>query len=77
MALVVGTVVAFASGLAAIAGLLRLLRNHSTLIFIGYRIVLGVLLLVLLGTGVLQPKAGLENVSSDDAANTKNKQAKD
>lgn len=77
MALVVGTVVAFGSGLTAIAGLLRFLRNRTTLIFIGYRIALGALLLVLLSKGVLKPQAGLENVSSDAAANTKNKQAKD
>lgn len=77
MALVVGTIVAFASGLAAIAGLLRLLRAHTTLIFVGYRIALGVLLLVLLQSGVLKPQSGIENVSSDAAANTKNKQAKD
>lgn len=62
MPLVVGTVVAFISGIGAIAGMLRLLRSHTTLVFIGYRIALGVLLLVLLGTGVLKPQTGIENV---------------
>jgi undecaprenyl-diphosphatase len=50
---VVGTVVAFLSGILAIAWLLRFLRTKSTLVFVVYRLLLGVLLLVLLGTGRL------------------------
>ncbi len=60
MALWVGTLVAFGSGMAAIAWLLRFLRTHSTLLFVGYRVALGALLLVLLGTGVLRPLSGVE-----------------
>lgn len=53
--LVVGTLVSFLSGLAAIWGLLRFLRSRSTLVFVGYRIVLGLVLIGLLQAGVLQP----------------------
>ena len=59
-ALVVGTVVAFASGMAAIAGLLKFLRTRSTLVFVVYRVVLGVAVLGLLGSGTLKPQSGLE-----------------
>lgn len=54
-ALVVGTVVSFAAGIAAISGLLRFVKSRSMLVFVIYRIVLGLLLLGLLGMGVLQP----------------------
>lgn len=47
------TVVSFVVGYASIAWLLRWLMNHSVLIFTAYRLVLGVLILVLLGTGVV------------------------
>lgn len=60
LVLIVGTVVSFASGLAAIAGLLRFLRSRTTLVFVVYRIALGVLLLVLLGAGILHPGTGAE-----------------
>jgi len=63
-ALVTGTVVAFASGWAAIAWLLSYLRKRSTLIFIVYRVVLGVVLLVLLNLGILRPMSGVENVDT-------------
>jgi undecaprenyl-diphosphatase len=59
MALLVGTGVAFVSGMAAIAGLLRYLRTRTTLVFVVYRLGLGVLLLVLLSMGVLKPQSGL------------------
>ncbi|WPB78597.1 undecaprenyl-diphosphate phosphatase [Archangium violaceum] len=64
MALVTGTLVAFASGWAAIAWLLSYLRKRSTLIFIVYRVVLGVVLLVLLNQGILRPLSGVENVDT-------------
>jgi undecaprenyl-diphosphatase len=57
MALVVGTAVAFASGMAAIAGLLRYLRTRTMAVFVAYRLILGVALLALLFTGVLGPQA--------------------
>jgi undecaprenyl-diphosphatase len=49
----VALVIAFVVGLASIAWLMRWLGNHSTLIFIYYRVGLGALLIVLLSTGVL------------------------
>jgi len=61
-ALAVGTAVAFASGLGAIAGLLRYLRTRTTGVFIAYRVVLGGVLFALLAAGVLKPATGLENV---------------
>ena len=54
-ALAVGTVVSFVTGMAAIAGLLSFLRSRSMLVFVIYRIALGVLLICLLLAGVLQP----------------------
>lgn len=57
-ALAVGTVVSFASGMAAIAGLLRFLRTRTTLVFVVYRVALGGLLLALLGAGILKPHSG-------------------
>ncbi|WP_426754993.1 undecaprenyl-diphosphate phosphatase [Myxococcus sp. Y35] len=58
----VGTLVAFASGMVAIAWLLRFLRTRTTLVFVVYRVALGLLLLVLLQTGKLSPLSGTENV---------------
>ncbi|MGW4479679.1 undecaprenyl-diphosphate phosphatase [Rhodococcus triatomae] len=51
--LFVATAISFLIGYAAIAWLLRFVVNHSMYWFVGYRIVLGVVLLVLLGTGVV------------------------
>ena len=51
----VALIFAFVVGLASIHWLMRWLSNHSTFIFIYYRIALGVLLIVLLSTGVLDP----------------------
>jgi undecaprenyl-diphosphatase len=48
---IVATLIAFVVGLASIAWLLRYIARHSTFLFIGYRIALGALLLVLLATG--------------------------
>ncbi|HTZ42808.1 MAG TPA: undecaprenyl-diphosphate phosphatase [Jatrophihabitans sp.] len=50
---IVATIISFVVGFASIAWLLRYIARHSTFLFIGYRIVLGVLLLVLLGTGAV------------------------
>jgi undecaprenyl-diphosphatase len=50
----VALVVAFVVGLASIAWLMRWLAHHSTFVFIYYRIALGVLVIVLLTTGVLE-----------------------
>jgi len=50
-----GTAASFASGLAAIAFLMRFLARHSTWVFVVYRLALAGVLAVLLCTGVLQP----------------------
>ncbi len=57
---VVGTVVAFLSGILAIAWLLRFLRTKSTQVFVVYRLLLGGLLLLLLSTGRLNPQGAAE-----------------
>ncbi|MEU9599322.1 undecaprenyl-diphosphate phosphatase [Streptomyces sp. NPDC048109] len=51
--LVVGTAVSFAVAYASIAWLLKFVAKHSFNAFVAYRIVVGVLLLGLLGTGIL------------------------
>lgn len=51
----VATVVAFGVGLAVIAFLMQYLKRGSFLPFVIYRVLLGVVLIVLLSLGVLQP----------------------
>ncbi|MCK0093120.1 undecaprenyl-diphosphate phosphatase [Rhodococcus sp. HNM0563] len=51
--LAVATLIAFGVGYAAIAWLLRFVVNHSMYWFVGYRIIIGLLLFGLLGTGVI------------------------
>ncbi|GAC1445889.1 MAG: undecaprenyl-diphosphate phosphatase [Pyrinomonadaceae bacterium] len=53
--LFVGTIIAGIIGYASIWGLLRYLRTHSTFVFIGYRLILGVILLALLFAGIISP----------------------
>jgi len=55
IAIAVATIFAFVSGYLSIAFLLTYLRRHSTGIFIAYRLFVGVGLLVMIGTGHLQP----------------------
>jgi undecaprenyl-diphosphatase len=52
---IVATVLAFVVGLSVIAWLLRYLNKGSFTPFVVYRIVLGLLVLALVGTGVLSP----------------------
>lgn len=52
-ALAIATLLAFAAGYAAIGFLLRYLATHSVNIFVVYRIALGTLVLVLVGTGAI------------------------
>jgi undecaprenyl-diphosphatase len=52
-ALAIATFLAFVSGYAAIAFLLRFLATHSTVVFVVYRVVLGTLVLVLVGAGAI------------------------
>jgi undecaprenyl-diphosphatase len=61
--LVVATIVSGVVGYASIWFLLRFLRTHSTGVFIGYRVVVGVLILILLAGGIMQP---LETAASTD-----------
>jgi undecaprenyl-diphosphatase len=50
----VALVFAFIVGLASIHWLMRWLARHSTMIFVYYRVALGVLLIVLLSTGAIE-----------------------
>ena len=54
-----GAVVSGLVGYASIWFLLRFLREHSTGVFIGYRLVLGGIILALLASGLLDPLAGV------------------
>lgn len=54
MNLIVGTVVSFAVGYLAIAGLLAFLRTRTVMVFVVYRIVIGLGLVALVGAGILQ-----------------------
>jgi undecaprenyl-diphosphatase len=51
--LLVATVIAFVVGFAAVAWFLRFLVRHSMYWFVGYRVALGTVVLILLGTGVV------------------------
>ena len=53
------TVVAFVVGYASIAWLLRWLGSHSTMIFVVYRVALGILVLSLVGGGVIDARCRL------------------
>ena len=52
-ATLVATIVSAISGYLSIAFLLRYLQRHSTFLFVGYRIALGILLFLLLASGKL------------------------
>jgi undecaprenyl-diphosphatase len=51
--LLVATVIAFVVGFAAVSWFLRFLVRHSMYWFVGYRVLLGIVVLALLGTGVV------------------------
>ena len=51
--LALATLLAFLVGYASIAGLLRFLAHHSPLVFVGYRIAVGLLVLALAARGVI------------------------
>jgi len=53
-ALAVATFLAFVVGYASIAFLLRYLSNHSTIVFVVYRVALGALVLVLVSSGAIK-----------------------
>jgi len=56
MPLLVSTIVSGVVGYISIWFLLAFLRKNSTAIFIGYRIILGIVILVLLWQGVIEPQ---------------------
>ena len=53
LAIVVATVLAFVSGYASIAFLLRFVARHSLSAFVAYRVALGILVLALAGSGAI------------------------
>jgi undecaprenyl-diphosphatase len=53
--LVVGTIVSFVVAYASIAWLLRFVAGHRITLFVPYRVAVGVILLVLLALGTIQP----------------------
>ncbi|MFI7545423.1 undecaprenyl-diphosphate phosphatase [Actinoplanes sp. NPDC049599] len=53
---IVATLVSFVVGWFAVSWLLKFIARHSYSVFIGYRLVLGSVLLVLLATNVIEPK---------------------
>ena len=52
-ATIVATVVSFVVAYASVAWLLRFVARHTFMLFIAYRVALGLLLLVLLASGVV------------------------
>ncbi|QCR54021.1 undecaprenyl-diphosphatase [Brachybacterium sp. SGAir0954] len=58
LAIVIATIVAFGVGYVVIVWFMKLIENRSYLPFVVYRVAAGVLLLVLLLVGVLDPLAG-------------------
>jgi undecaprenyl-diphosphatase len=52
--LIIATVLAFVTGYAAIAWLLRYLTTHSMMVFVVYRVALGALVLVLVSAGAIK-----------------------
>lgn len=55
MQLLVGSGIAFALGYVSIAWLLKFVSHHSFAWFAAYRIPLGIIIMILLATGVMQP----------------------
>ncbi|ULE35824.1 undecaprenyl-diphosphate phosphatase [Mycobacterium sp. IDR2000157661] len=54
--LLVATAIAFVVGFAAVAWFLRFLVRHSMYWFVGYRVALGIVVLIMLGTGVVSAR---------------------
>ncbi len=53
MNLLVGTLVSFVVGYVSIAWLMRFLQRYSTAVFVGYRLVLGLAILILVARGIV------------------------
>ncbi len=58
LAILIATAVAFGVGFAVIVWFMRIIENHSYLMFVVYRVVAGLLLLVLLWSGAVDPLGG-------------------
>lgn len=56
---IVATVVSFIVGYASIAFLMKFIQKHGIMPFVAYRILLGVVLIVLLMNGTLEPMTGI------------------
>ena len=54
----IATIVSFVVGYAAIAWLLRWLTSHSMLVFVVYRVALGILVLLLVAAGTIPAEFG-------------------
>jgi undecaprenyl-diphosphatase len=59
MPILVANLFSFVVGYATIAYFMKFLKSHSTLVFVGYRITLGLALFGLILTGKLSPEAGM------------------
>ncbi|MGI8653947.1 MAG: undecaprenyl-diphosphate phosphatase [Pyrinomonadaceae bacterium] len=66
--LVVATIIAGVVGYASIFFLLRYLRTHSTGVFIGYRLIVGTLILILLSGHFIQPSDNAKAASVQSAS---------
>ncbi|MBX3117736.1 MAG: undecaprenyl-diphosphate phosphatase [Fimbriimonadaceae bacterium] len=65
---IVANIAALISGYAAIAFLISYLQKHGTVVFVVYRVLLGLVLFGLLFTGVLSPDQGLPTKPDISAA---------
>jgi hypothetical protein len=68
--LVVATIIAGIVGYASIFFLLRYLRTHSTGVFIGYRLIVGTLILILLFGHFIQPSDNAKAASVQSASSS-------
>ncbi|MBV9957975.1 MAG: hypothetical protein JO360_06110, partial [Acidobacteria bacterium] len=68
LSLVLATIVSGIVGYASIWFLLRFLRTHSTAIFIGYRLFVGVLIIMMLAAGYLSPQIEAADPTAPPAA---------
>jgi undecaprenyl-diphosphatase len=68
--LIVATIVSGVVGYASIWFLLRFLRTHSTGVFIGYRLIVGLAIIILLAAGYLTPQIETSISMTRDVAST-------
>ncbi|MDR3688875.1 MAG: undecaprenyl-diphosphatase UppP [Fimbriimonas sp.] len=68
MPVVVGNIVSFVVGYAAIAFLMQFLKKYGVGVFVAYRIVLGIVLIAMMQSGHLSPTAGADDDTAKPAA---------